>query len=136
MSSACCPQDQIPPNWIYCPTHLNDRASMQCANHKTTFGRQPSFPTESPTLAWWLKAVTKWYDSAAPATVNSCVQWPCHVWQIVLLQTSALSGSYSVSSPSSQMIPEPWVRGIGVSFRAECTCGQLWLSVLIAISCK
>lgn len=47
---------------------------MQRASHKTNFGRQPSFPTESPTLAWWLSAVTKWHDSAALATVKQGVE--------------------------------------------------------------
>lgn len=37
---------------------------------RDTLGSQPSFPTESSTLAWWLSAVTKWYDSAAPGTVK------------------------------------------------------------------
>lgn len=51
VSSALCPQNQIPPNWIYSPIHPNYSPSLQCTSHRTTFGRQPRFLTESPMLA-------------------------------------------------------------------------------------
>lgn len=45
---------------------------------------------------------------AVIATVSSYIHWPCYIWEIVSQQAATASSSYSFSTPSSKLIPDPW----------------------------